>query len=124
HPARQASPMRSFFVHWFITAVALAVTTHLVASIQVTSAAPLLAGALVLGLVNAFVRPVLTVLTLPLTLMTMGLFYLIVNGVAFGLAAAVVPGFSVSSFGGAILGALIVSLVSCGLGWLLRPRQN
>src|SRR3954464_3949233 len=116
--------MRSFFLHWFITAVALAVTTHLVPSIQVTSAAPLLVGALVLGLVNAFVRPVLTVMTLPLTLMTMGLFYLIVNGVAFGLAAALVPGFSVASFGGAIMGALLVSLASWGLGWLLRPHQS
>ena len=116
--------MRSFFVHWFITAIALAVTTHFVSSIHVTSAAPLLAGALVLGLVNAFVRPVLTVMTLPLTLMTMGLFYLIVNGVAFGLAAALVPGFQRLSFGRAIMGALLVSLASWGLGWLLRPHQS
>ena len=62
-------------------------------------------GALVLGFVNAVVKPVLTLLTLPLTVVTLGLFYFVVNAAAFGLAAALVPGFSVASFWAALFGA-------------------
>jgi putative membrane protein len=107
--------MASFLIHWLVVAVGLAVATYLVPGVHVTSGSALAVGALVLGFVNAVVRPVLTLLTLPLTLVTLGLFYLVVNAAAFGLAAAVVPGFSVASFWAALLGALVVSLVS----WLV-----
>jgi putative membrane protein len=113
--------MRSFLIHWMVTGIALAVTAHFVPGIVVTSTAGLVVGALVLGLVNAFVRPVLVVLTLPITVLTIGLFYLVVNGVAFALAAGLVPGFAVASFGSAVGGALVVSVVSFLLNWLLRP---
>jgi len=116
--------MRSFFIHWLITAVALAATVHVVHGIHIGSLATLLLSALVLGLVNAIVRPMLVILTLPLTVITLGLFYLVVNGVAFALAAALVPGFTVASLGSAIVGALVVGLVSWILGWLLRPRSR
>lgn len=116
--------MRSFLIHWLVTAAALAAAAHLVPGIHVVSLGPLLVAALVLGFVNAFVRPVLVILTLPITILTLGLFYLVVNGVAFALAAAVVPGFSVSSLGSAVLGALVVGLVSSLLGWLFRPRLD
>lgn len=112
--------MRSFLVHWLITGVALAITAHLLPGVQVASGAPLVIAALVLGLVNAIVRPVLVLLTLPLTVVTLGLFYLVVNGIAFGLAAWLVPGFAVRSFGTAVLAALLVSLVSWALSALLR----
>lgn len=114
-------PMRNFFIHWVITAVALAVGARLVPGIYVSSLPVLLLGALVLGLVNAVVRPVLLVLTLPITILTLGIFYLVVNGIAFGLAAALVPGFTVASLGSAIGGALVVALVSWLLGLILRP---
>jgi putative membrane protein len=78
-------------------------------------------GALVLGLVNAIVRPVLVLLTLPITLLTIGFFYLIVNGAAFALAAGLVPGFAVASFGASVVGALGVSVVSFLLNWLVGP---
>jgi putative membrane protein len=113
--------MRSFLIHWLFTGIALAATAHFVPGIVVTSTAALVFGALVLGLVNATVRPVLVVLTLPITVLTIGFFYLIVNGAAFALAAGLVPGFAVASFGAAVMGALVVSLVSFGLNWLLRP---
>ena len=74
--------MRSFLIHWLFTGIALAVTAHFVPGIVVTSTAALVFGALVLGLVNAIVRPVLVVLTLPITVLTIGFFYLVVNGVA------------------------------------------
>jgi putative membrane protein len=113
--------MRSFLVHWLITAIALAATARFVPGVHVASLPALALAGLTLGLVNAFVRPVLVVLTLPITILTLGLFYLVVNGAAFALAAAVVPGFAVESLGSAILGALVVGLVSWALGWLLRP---
>jgi len=108
-----------FLVHWLVVALGLAVATYLVPGVSVASGSALAVGALVLGLVNAVVRPVLTLLTLPLTLLTLGLFYLVVNAAAFGLAAALVPGFTVASFWSALFGALVVSLVSWFVGAFL-----
>jgi putative membrane protein len=116
--------MRSFLIHWLITAVALAIGAHIIPGIRVTSLTALLFSAMVLGVVNAFVRPVLVILTLPITILTLGLFYLVVNGAAFALAAALVPGFTVMSLGSAIAGALVVSIVSWVLGWLLNPIRD
>lgn len=104
--------MPRFLAHWFIVGVALGVTAWILPGVHVDSALALVVGSLVLGLVNALVRPILTLLTLPLTVLTLGLFYLIVNAVAFALAAWIVPGFTVDSLGAATLGALLVSLVS------------
>jgi putative membrane protein len=105
-----------FFVHWFVLAIALWVAAYLVPGVGVASWQSLAIGALILGFVNAVVRPILTILTLPITILTLGLFYLIVNAAAFGLAAALVPGFSVASLGSAVLGALVVSVVSWFIG--------
>jgi putative membrane protein len=116
--------MRRFLIHWLVTAAALAVTARIVSGIHVASLATLLFSALILGLVNAIVRPVLVILTLPITILTLGLFYLVVNGVAFALAAALVPGFTVASFGAAVIGALGVGLVSWILGWLVNPSPR
>jgi putative membrane protein len=113
----------SFLLHWAIVAAALWLAAYLIPGVIVRSVPALLIAALVLGLVNALVRPVLTILTLPITIITLGLFYLVVNGAAFGLAAALVPGFEIAGFGSAILGALIVSLVSWALGGLLSPKR-
>lgn len=104
-----------FLLHWLVLAVALWVAAYLVPGVTVGSWPALAIGALILGFVNAIVRPIMVVLTLPITILTLGLFYLVVNAAAFGLAAAVVPGFSIASFGAAVLGALVVSVVS----WLL-----
>lgn len=116
--------MRTFLIHWLVTGVALAIGTRIVPGVVVSSTGALVVGALVLGLVNAIVRPVMTILTLPITVLTLGLFYLLVNGAAFGLAAGLVPGFRVASVGSAIGGALVVSIVSFLLNWLLRPRLS
>jgi putative membrane protein len=113
----------SFLLHWAIVAAALWVAAYLIPGVVVRSVPALLIAALVLGLVNALVRPVLTILTLPITILTLGLFYLVVNGVAFALTAALVPGFDLAGFGSAILGALVVSLVSWVLGGILAPRR-
>ena len=79
---------------------------------QATFQRALAVAALVLGLINAVVRPVLVILTLPITVVTLGLFYFVVNGLAFGFAAYLVPGFEVRSFVWAILGALLMGVLS------------
>lgn len=108
--------MLRFLIHWLTVAIALSAAAWLLPGVAVDSTEALLIAALVLGFVNGIVRPVLVILTLPITVLTLGLFYLVVNGVAFLLAAYLVPGFEVFSFGSAVLGALVVSLVSWFVG--------
>lgn len=116
--------MTSFLAHWLVLAVALWVTAQLVPGVAVTGWGALAAGAAVLGIVNTVVRPVLTFLTFPLTILTLGLFYFVVNGAAFALAAALVPGFDVRSFGSAILGALVTGLAAWVVGALVTPTAK
>ena len=92
--------------------------------VSVTSLPALLVAALALGLINAVVKPVLVVLTLPITIVTLGLFYFVVNGTAFALAAWIVPGFSVRSFGWAMAGALVVGIVSMFAGSFRRADKR
>jgi putative membrane protein len=106
----------SFLVHWIVVAIALWVAANLVQGVSFSSGTALLLAALVLGLVNALIRPIVFFLTLPLTVLTLGLFIFVVNGIAFALAAALVPGFTVVSLWSAILGALVVSVVSWIIG--------
>lgn len=116
--------MASFLTHWIVLAVALWLTSSIVPGVTVASWSALAVGAAVLGLVNTVVRPVLTFLTLPITILTLGLFYFVVNGAAFGLAAALVPGFEVRSFLSAILGALVTGLASWVVGAVVKPAAN
>lgn len=109
-----------FLVQWLVVAIALWVTAYIVPGVSFSSTTALAVAALVLGLVNALVRPIITILTLPLTVLTLGLFYLVVNGLAFAIAAAVTPGFNVAGFGSAIIGALLVSLVSWIVGSVFK----
>jgi len=102
-------------LRWFVVAVALAVTAWLVRGVEVADWTALLLGSAALGLVNAVARPVLAVLTFPITVLTLGLFIFVVNGISFALAAWLVPGFTVHGLWPAILGAIVVSIVS----WLL-----
>jgi len=116
--------MGRFLVHWLSTALALFVCSRILPGVHVDSPATLAVAALVLGFINAVIRPILLVLTLPITLLTLGLFYFVVNGLAFALAAWVVPGFDVDSIGWAILGSIIVSLFSWFLGSFGRPQPH
>ena len=108
-----------FLTHLLVTAVALAVAAYILPGIHITSVMALLVAAFALGFINAIIRPVLVLITLPITILTLGLFYLVVNGITFGLTAAIVPGFTVDSFGWAILGALVVGLASWFVGAFL-----
>lgn len=114
--------MTSFVLHWAVLALALWFTSRVVPGVTIASFAALAIGAAVLGVVNTVVRPVMTFLTLPLTIVTLGLFYFVVNGAAFSLAAALVPGFTVSSFLAAMGGAFVTGVAAWLVGSLVRPR--
>lgn len=101
-----------FLAQFVITAFALWAATQMVSGITVRSLPSLLLAALIFGLVNAVVRPVLVVLSLPLTILTFGLFLLVINAAMLKLTAALLPGFRVDGFGAAVLGSIVVSLVS------------
>ena len=100
---------------WLINAVALIAVAYLMPSISVSSFGAALVAALVLGLVNAVVRPVLVLLTLPVTLLTLGLFIFVINGLLFWMVGSWLEGFAVAGFWAGVFGAILFSLVS----WLL-----
>ena len=104
-----------FVLRALVNAATIVVASAIVPGIGVDSAAAALLAGVVLGLINALVRPILVILTLPLTLVTLGLFLLVLNGICLALTAWLVPGLHVAGFGPAVLGALVISLVS----WLL-----
>jgi putative membrane protein len=108
--------MKQFLIHWLVIALALWVTAYVLPGVNVDSTQALAIAAIVLGLVNALIRPILTILTLPITILTLGLFYLVVNGLTFLLASKLVSGFHVAGFWWAVLGALGVSIVSSFVG--------
>jgi len=101
-----------FLLRVAINALAIMLAASILPGIGVDGIVPALGAAVLLGLVNAFVRPVLLILTLPITLVTLGLFLFVLNGLCFWLVASVVKGFHVAGFGSAMLGALVVSVVS------------
>ena len=102
-------------VLWLINALALLALPYLVPGIQVAGFGTALWAAAVLGLINAVIRPVLVLLTLPITLLTLGLFILAINGLMFLLAAQLLQGFAVAGFWSGVLGSLAYSAIS----WLL-----
>jgi putative membrane protein len=104
-----------FLVRVVVNALAIMLAASILPGITVDGIVPALAAAVLLGLVNAFVRPVLLILTLPITLVTLGLFLFVLNGLCFWLVASLVKGIHVAGFGSAMLGALVVSVVS----WIL-----
>ena len=109
---------------WFINTAALFAVPYLMHSVRVNSLASALIAALVLGLVNTLIRPILLVLTLPVTVLSLGLFIFIVNGFMFWLVAQWVDGFHVDSFWSAVGGALLYSIISWALSALLLKNTN
>ena len=104
--------MFGLITRWLLTALSLIITARIVPGIHINDIKTLFIASLVLGLINAIIRPILIFFTLPLTIVTLGLFILIVNGFTFWLAARFVPGFQVDGFFPAVLGAVVVSLLS------------
>jgi len=106
-----------------LNALAIYVAAYLLDGITLSSVQAALIAGLVLGIVNAIIRPVLIVLTLPFTILTLGLFIFVVNAICLALTAALVPGFEIAGFWSALGGALIVTVVSWVLNGAVRePR--
>ena len=102
-------------VTWLLNALALLAVTYLIPSIHIRSFGTALVIAVVLGLINTLLRPVLVLLTLPVTILTLGLFLLVINALLFQLAAWFVKGFEVSGFWSALFGSILYSIIS----WIL-----
>jgi putative membrane protein len=109
---------------WILNAVALLAVTYLMPSIQVSGFGTALVAALVLGFINTLVRPVLAILTLPITVLTLGIFYLVLNGLLFWLASALLPGFDVAGFGSALIGAILYGVITWALSALIPNSKG
>ena len=116
--------MLSLIARWIINAGALLLVAYLYSGVQVRDFVAALVAALVLGLVNALIRPILVILTLPVTLLTLGLFLFIINALLFWLVAELVSGFTVTGFWAALVGSIIYSLITLVTSWLLFPKRK
>jgi putative membrane protein len=106
----------SFLLQWLVSGLAIIITAYLLPGVKVTGFFAALVTALILGLINAFIRPLLILLTLPLNILTLGLFTLVINALLILLAAAIVPGFYVQGFWWALLFGLVLAVISYALG--------
>jgi len=113
-----------FLARLVLNGLAIIIAAWLLPGLHITSPLSALLAGVLLGFVNAIVRPVLFFLTLPLTLLTLGLFIFVLNAICFGLTALLVPGFSIDGFFSAVFGALLVSVVSWILNGLLVGRRE
>ena len=108
---------------WFLNALALLVLPYVVPSIHVANLQSALVAALVLGFINALIRPVLVLLTLPVTLLTLGLFIFVINGLLFWFVGSFIRGFVVGGFWSGVFGAIVYSIVSWLLASLILKRR-
>jgi putative membrane protein len=117
-----------FLVLWLATFIGLAITVWIVPGIRVRSTGALLLAALVLVIANSLIRPLLLLLTLPLTVLTFGLFILVINALMFLLTSSIVSGFEVKGFGAALLGAIVMALLTLTgmflLNWLMLDQAT
>jgi len=111
--------MLVFLEHLILTAALLLLVSNLVSGVHVQGWGSALVGAIVLGFVNAVVRPLMVLLTLPFTILTFGLFLLVVNALMLWLVAALVPGICVQGFGSALLGSLVLTLLNLAVELLI-----
>jgi putative membrane protein len=114
--------MVGFLIRAAVVAVGLWVASLIVPGVSFTSNESLIWAALLLGIVNAIVRPILVILTIPITILTLGLFLLVINGLMVELVSHFLSGFQVAGLGTAILVSLVVSLTSWVISWFVGPR--
>jgi putative membrane protein len=112
--------MPQFLLTWIATAIALLITAKIVPGLVVDGITASLIGSAVLGFVNAIVKPILFLFTLPLTILTLGLFLLVLNAITFGIVGYLTPGFTVAGFFPALFGSLILSVIAGFLNQLFQ----
>jgi len=111
-------------LHWILSAIAVWIVANVVPGIRVNGPVAALIAAAVIGLINATIGFVLKILTFPLTVLTLGLFWFVINALMLELAAAFVRGFYVRNFVAAFIGAILLSIVSSLLQWLVMPSRK
>jgi putative membrane protein len=116
-------PTMRLIINWIVSAISLLVVAYLVPGIYVHSFGAALIAAAVIGIINATLGLFLKIITLPLTLITLGIFWFIINALMLELASYLVRGFEVRGFAPAFVGAIVLSVVSWFLHWLVRPRR-
>ena len=116
--------MTAFLIRWLVTTIAVFAAEKLIPGIHCNSAGALLGASLLLGIVNAFVRPILLLLSIPFIIVTMGFFILVVNALMLMLVAQIVPSFSVDGFWNAFFGSIVISLVSWILSSFFRTSDG
>ena len=116
--------MNGFFLRTLITILGLLLASAIIPGVEINGTGSVIFAAVLLGLVNGFVRPVAFLLTLPITILSLGLFLFILNAAMFGLVAAMLDNFVVAGFWSAIFGSLIVSLTSTLASWYIGPNGH
>lgn len=114
----------NFVINWLIAALAILITSYILPGVFVSGFLAALITGIVLGLVNAFIRPVLIILTLPINILTLGLFTFVINAILILLVSAIVPGFRVDNFGWALVFSLILSLINYLLHSLFESAEK
>jgi putative membrane protein len=116
--------MLRMLLHWVVSALAVWITSRVVPGFSVDGAAAALIAAIVIGLVNATLGLILKILTFPLTILTLGLFWFVINGIMLELASAFVKGFHIQNFWAAFVGGIVLSVVNMLLKWLVMPSRQ
>jgi putative membrane protein len=112
--------MREFLIRWFVTSIAIFIVANIFKVVYIEDLKALIIGALVLGILNAILRPILVFLTLPINILTLGVFLLVINGFILALVGFIVPGFEIKSFWNAFWGALLISIISALINFVIK----
>jgi putative membrane protein len=116
--------MLKMLLHWICSALAVYLTSILIPGFYVSGPIAALIAAVVIGFVNATLGFVLKIITIPFSIITLGIFLLVINGLMLEVASAFVPGFHIQSFGAAFIGAIVLSIISMLLRWIIVPEKR
>ena len=114
----------TLILRWILNALALIAVAYLYPGVQIDSFIAALIAALVLGLVNAIIRPLVIILTLPINILTLGLFTFVINALLFWFVAEIIKGFSVTGFVAALIGSILYSLITLIISWLVFKKRD
>ncbi len=116
--------MKNFVINWIVNTLAIALVVEILPWIEYDSFGALILTSLFIGVFGPIIRAILILFTLPLFVLTLGLIYFIINALILYLASAIISGFSVDSFWAALIGSLLISLVSMLINWMIRDDRN
>ena len=116
--------MNGLVIRWFILTIAIVITSYMVDGIVVSGFFPAIFAAAVLGILNAFLRPIALILTLPINILSLGLFTFVINAIMLKMASSIIPGFWVQGFWAAVLGSVLISIISWVLNAFVNERGN